>query len=165
MCVQASATHTHTHTISYQRLSSRIYVEMIVIVTATYLQNRRYYVEELLKVFTWTTMSLVSLNWSSRLSKQKKLQLNFHLLTVAHIQQSRCGLTIRAMPKIIEQNPLKLTTEYVRRLWRQFRGCSLPVVARALPQTRKQRCSVPEQSFGMCNICIHTIVFELCFGN
>ena len=30
-------THTHTHTASYQRLSSRIYVEMIAIVTATYL--------------------------------------------------------------------------------------------------------------------------------
>ena len=43
-----------------------------------------------------------------------------------------------------------------------FLGRSSPVVARTPPQTRKGRCSVAEQSFGMCNICIHRIVFELC---
>ena len=42
-----SHTHTHTHTVSCQRLPSRIYVEMIVIVTATYLRNGRYHIEEI----------------------------------------------------------------------------------------------------------------------
>ena len=42
-----------------------------------------------------------------------------------------------------------------------FLGRSSPVVARTPPQTRKGRCSVTEQSFGMYNIRIHRIVFEL----
>ena len=69
------------------------------------------------------------------------------------------------MPEIIEQKPQKSMTEHARRLWKQFRGRSLPVVARTPPQPRKGRCPVAEQSFGMCDIRIHTIAFELCFGN
>ena len=84
--VQASATHTlsHTHThactnahtrvhtASYQGLPSRIYVNMIVLataVTATYLRNGRYHVEETQKVPRCTTASSVALKWSSRPSK------------------------------------------------------------------------------------------------
>ena len=51
-------------------------------------------------------------------------------------------------------------TEHLSHLWRQFRGCSLPVIARTPPQTRKGRCPVAKQSFGMCNICIQGILFE-----
>ena len=49
--------------------------------------------------------------------------------------------------------------------WRQFRDHSLPVVARMLSQTRKGRCLVAEQLFGMCIIRIHAIVFELSLSN
>ena len=42
------------------------------------------------------------------------------------------------------------------------RTCSLPVVARTPLQTRKGSCLVVEQSFGLYNIRIHCIVFELC---
>ena len=40
----------HIHTASYQRLLSRIYAAMIAIVTATYLRNGHYHVEEIQKV-------------------------------------------------------------------------------------------------------------------
>ena len=55
-------------------------------------------------------------------------------------------------------------TRHEKCLWNsnwQFRGCSSPVIARTWPQTRKGRCPVAEQSFGMWNIRIHTVVFEL----
>ena len=54
---------------SYQGLSSRIYVEMIAIVPNTYLQKRRYHIEEIQKVSRCTTTPSVALNWSSRPSK------------------------------------------------------------------------------------------------
>ena len=49
-CVEnVRSTFSHTHSYSYQRLSSRIYVKMIAIVTASYLRNERYHVEEIQK--------------------------------------------------------------------------------------------------------------------
>ena len=79
----------------------------------------------------------------------------------SQLHVSRCGLTIRAKHRIIEQKPQKSITKQAKCLRRQFWGCSSPVVALTLPQTRKGRCPTAEESFGMCNICIHTIVFEL----
>ena len=46
-----------THTASYQRIPNRIYVEMIAIVTATYLGNGSYHIEEIQKVCRCTTAS------------------------------------------------------------------------------------------------------------
>ena len=85
------------------------------------------------------------------------------LLTVAHVQQSRCGLAIRATPGIIERKPQKSKSENARHLWRQFGGRTSPVVhvARTPSQTRKGRCPEAEQSFGRCNIRIHTIILDL----
>ena len=40
---------THTHTASYEKLPTRIYVEIIALVKATYLRNGRYHVEEIQK--------------------------------------------------------------------------------------------------------------------
>ena len=72
-CLSFSHTHTHTHTASYQRLPSSIYVEIIALVTATYLQNGHYHIERIQKVSRLTTVSSVALNWSSRPSKERKL--------------------------------------------------------------------------------------------
>ena len=58
----ARSSVSHTHTASYQRLRNRIYVGMIAIVTATYLRNGRYHVEEIQKVCRCTTAFWVSLN-------------------------------------------------------------------------------------------------------
>ena len=52
LALETNAFELQPHTASYQRLPSRIYVEKFAIVTATYLRNGRYYVEELQKVST-----------------------------------------------------------------------------------------------------------------
>ena len=156
--------HTHTHTASYQRLLNRTYqyVEMIAChnysppkMDAITLRKSKRYVEA-------QPMFPVALSWSSRPSKQKKLhvQSNFCLLTVGcysklvetcntRVQQSGCGLTVCAMPGIRAEKPQKSMNENVRHFWRQFRGCSSPVLGHMLPRTRKGRCLVAEQSFGM----------------
>ena len=67
--------------------------------------------------------------------------------------------TVRATPRIIE---LKSTTKHTKRPWNHFCGHSSPVVAHTPPQTRKGRCPVAEQLFGMNNIRIHHIALELC---
>ena len=74
---RSSFSHTDTHTAIYQRLPSRIYVEMIV--TATYLGNGRCDVAGIQKVFRCTTDFSVALNQPSRPSKRGKfkLQSNF----------------------------------------------------------------------------------------
>ena len=59
----------HTHTAIYQRLPSRVYVEMIAIVTAVYLLNKCCHFEEIQKVYRGTTASSFALNWSSRPNK------------------------------------------------------------------------------------------------
>ena len=46
--------------------------------------------------------------------------------------------------------------------WRQFQGHSLSVIAHTQLQTRKEGSPLAEQLFGMCNIHIRHIVFELC---
>ena len=66
-------------------LPRRIYAKMIAIVTASYLQNRRYHVVEIQKLCRHTT-SLVALNCSSRPSKYKSFSQTFCLLTVACVQ-------------------------------------------------------------------------------
>ena len=71
--LQTSATHTHTHTASYQQLPNKIYVEMIVIVTATYLRNTCYHIEEIQKVSRFTTVFSDALNWPSRPNKEKTI--------------------------------------------------------------------------------------------
>ena len=58
-------THTNTQLYSYQQLPNRFYVEMIAIVTATYLRNGCCHVEEIQKVSRCTTAFLVALKWSS----------------------------------------------------------------------------------------------------
>ena len=117
------------------------------------------------KVCRLTTASLVALNWSSRPSKQKKVSWNFCLLTVARVQYSGCGLTNIPYIYVCKEKLQKLTNEHARHLWRQFRGRSSPVVAHTPPRPRKGRCPVAAQSFGVlfgvCNIHIHTIVFDL----
>ena len=69
---------------------------------------------------------------------------------------------LRATPGLRKQKPQKSTNTLVLHTRGPFLGHSSPVVARTPPQTRKGRCSVAEKSFGMYNICIHRIVFELC---
>ena len=50
--------------------------------------------------------------------------------------------------------------------FRQFGGCSFPVIAHTEPQARKGTCPVVEQLFGMYmyNTHIYRIVFKLCIG-
>ena len=64
------------------------------------------------------------------------------------------------MPGIREEKPQNSTSENMRRVWRQFCGRSSPGIAGAPPKTRKGRCPVVKQSFGMYNI--RCIVFKLC---
>ena len=45
--------------------------------------------------------------------------------------------------------------------WRQFWGCSFPVVTYTQLQTRKERSSLAEQSLGMYSIYLHHIFLEL----
>ena len=128
---------------------------MIAIVTAPYLRNRCYHVEETPMISRCATASSVALNCSSRPSKKRKVQLNFCLLTVACIQLSGCGLNVLAMPKIIGQKPQKSMIEHTKHSWRQF-------CARMPLQTRKGRCLVAEYSLGTYIIYIYHIVFDLC---
>ena len=86
------------------------------------------------KICRCTTASLVALNWSSR---------------------------PHTTPEIRKQKPQKSMNKHVRLCWRQFWGHSSLVVACTPPQRRKGRYLVAEQLFGMWNIHIHTIVFEL----
>ena len=161
----ASATHTHSQ---LPVTSKQNCVKIIALVTATYLRNGCYYAEEIQKVSRCTTASLVGLNWSSRPSKQRKLQPNFCLFTIALVSQSKCGLSIRATPKIRGEKPQKSMTKDAKRLWRQFHGHNSPVVAHTQPQTRKGRSLVAEQSFGTYNTCIHTHTLQflsLCQSN
>ena len=69
-CVENVRLHfSHTHSYSYQRLSSRIYVEVIAEVTAIDLRNGYFHIEEIQTVSRCTTTSSVALNRSSRPSK------------------------------------------------------------------------------------------------
>ena len=98
--------------------------------------------------------------WLRETSWQLPAKLVAHCNT--RVQYSGCGLTIRATPGLRKQKPQKSTNSLVLHTRGPFLGRSFPVVAGTPLQTRKGRCSVAEKSFGMYNICIHGIVFELC---
>ena len=108
--------------------------------------------------FKWTKLIAKTIN---------ELLLTLLAACTTRVQYPRCGLTIRATPRRIEQKPQKSTTKHeetsAERLWKsnlQFHGRSSPVVARTPPQVRKGICQVAEQSLGTWNIHIHAIVFE-----
>ena len=169
-CVHVSAarfshTHTHTHTHSNLPTISRQNLCQDDPYTHSYLcvpPNGHFHVEEIQKLSRFTTTSLVALNWSSKLSKQRKLQPNFCLLTVAHVRVWRdCMCHTRnkwtEAPEV-DDGAHKVTLETVLS---EFWSCSFPVVACTPPWTKKWRCLVAEQLFNMCNICILTVLFDL----
>ena len=117
-----------------------------------------------------TTVSSIATNWFSisTINKEKYSrtlaysQLAFGKFVTAwnaSVQQSGCGLTIRVMPTICEQNPRKCLDENAMCLWRQFQGHCLQVVVHKPSQTRKGTCPAAEQSFGTYNIHMHHIIF------
>ena len=133
---------------------------MTAIVTATYLWNGGYHVEEIQRYVDvqqhlwlyWIGLQgqVNRENWS-RASAYSQL----HAFSIPGEAWHTCHT-----PNT-QNKPQKSTNEHTRRLWRQFWGTSSPVIACTPPQPRKGRCRVAEQSFGMYNIRIHTIVFEL----
>ena len=73
-----------------------------------------------------------------------------------------CGNpNINVVPTLIIEAP-EVSDRACEASLRQFCGRSLPVVVHVLLQTRKGRCLLAEQSFGMYIISVHHIVFELC---
>ena len=165
MCVWASDTHTD----SYQQIPNRIYVKWRWLLWSQFaelltfeagviaLRRSKRYVD---------AQQCVRLHWTGLqgqvLEKTVVELLLTHSCTRSVVQ---VWLDYHATPKICKQKPQKSMNEHARRLWRQFWGRSSPVVGRMPPKARKGRCPVAEQSFGMCNICIHTIVFELRLDN
>ena len=133
--VRSNFSHTHTH--SYN-VATRTYVEMIA--SHSYSPPKTG-AAEIRKVSRCTTTSSMELNWPY----------------YWQLPANRCGLTIHATPGIRKQKPQKSTNVSILHSGGRFLA-----VARTTPQTRKGRCSVEEQSFGMYNIRVHCIVFELC---
>ena len=127
----AGSNFSHTHTASYQQLPNRTYVDMIAshsyslpkTGSITLRRSKRYLDAHL-------TESSASLNWSTRPNKQKNYsQTSFYSQLVVskpvaacngHVQQSRFGLTIHAMPGLCEQKPHKLLNENTMHLQEQF---------------------------------------------
>ena len=101
---------------------------MIAIVTATYLRNGHYHVEEIQMVSRCTMASSVALNCVQGQVKRENYSRTSAYSQLHAFSSPGCGLTIRAMPEIIEQKPQKSMTEHAERLWRRV-GDSFVAVA------------------------------------
>ena len=135
VCLNFSRTHTHSQV---PATTKQNYVNMI--------PSHSYSPPKMGAITLWKFKRYLDAQWCL----ERKLYPNFRLLTVgwkqklvtacdAYIQQSGCGLTtcICAMPGIHERKPQTLQNENVRRLWKQFQGCSLPIVAHKQVQTSR----------------------------
>ena len=144
---RTSATHIQSYNVA--TCTSDFQTELMSrcsLVTATDLQKQALSCCGYPKVSRCTTMSSTALNWPY----------------YWQLPAIKCGLTICAIPGIRNQKPQKLKNVSILHTGGPFLCSSLPLIARTTPQTRKGKYPVIEQSFGMYNIYVHCIVFELC---
>ena len=110
---------------------------------------------------------LVLTFWNIFRKRQRETLNSKHLTpTFAYLQlrafSSLAVAWLHVASEICKQKPKKSTNENVRCLWGWFqvRSSPWPVVALALPQTKKGRWLVAAQSFGICIIFTWTISFS-----
>ena len=113
------------------------------------------------KVFRQSSVRIIEV-WIIEVSLYTQFVASKHVAACNEwVQQSGCGLTIRSMPGIYEHNPDNYLNENILCTG----NCSWPQRTSRnsyATHTKKERSPEAEQLFGMYDIHMHHIVFDLC---